>query len=197
MSSRSRGSVSVNVILWVFGWGWKAICDLSAKENNHQPHRHEVTNEPDGRLTEGGSSRQLVIALPGPLAVSSLAQDAREAGGTVAPLVVVARAAVLAPKHGVVAHPSCRKHKAKRAGKTGGWLMGRQRAKKTDRQFYGLMHIFRGTKRSRKILAKQKSKQTVAAMRWNEWAGNQRLPAHCETRRLHRTTISSCYILLL
>lgn len=79
----------------------------------------------------------------------------------------------------------------------GGWLMGRRRAKKTDRQFYGFMHNFGGTKGSRKILAKQRSKQTVAAMRWNEWAGNQRLPAHCETRRLRRTTISSCYILLL
>lgn len=77
-----------------------------------------MTDEPaaDSGLIEGGSSRQLVIALPGPLAVSSLAQDAREAGRTVAPLVVVARAAVLAPQHGVVAHPSCRKHKTKRGG---------------------------------------------------------------------------------
>lgn len=80
--------------------------------------------EAEGGLIDGGSSRQLIIALAGALAVRSLAQDAREAGGTVAALVVVARAAVLAPQHGVVAHPSCRKHKAKRAGETGGAING-------------------------------------------------------------------------
>lgn len=68
----------------------------------------------------------------------------------------------------------------------------RRRAKKTAR-FYGFMDIFSGNKGSRKILAKQKSKPTAAAMRWNEWVGNERLPAHCETRLLCRTTISSCY----
>lgn len=73
-----------------------------------------------------------------------------------------------------------------------GWVE-HQWAKKTGGQFYGFMDIFSGTRGSRKILAKQKSKQTVAAMRWNEWVGNQRLPAHCETRLLCRTTISSCY----
>lgn len=67
-----------------------------------------------------------------------------------------------------------------------------RRAKKMAR-FYGFMDIFSGNKGSRKILAKQKSKPTVAAMRWNEWVGNERLPAHCETRLLCRTTISSCY----
>lgn len=50
----------------------------------------------------------MVITLPRPLAASSLAQDACEAGGTMASLVVVARAAVLTTQHCVVAHPSCR-----------------------------------------------------------------------------------------
>lgn len=49
----------------------------------------------------------MVNALAGPLAAGSLAQDAREARGTVASLVVVARAAVLTAQHGVVAHPGC------------------------------------------------------------------------------------------
>lgn len=55
---------------------------------------------------EGGLSRQLVIALPGALAANSLTQDTREAGGTMASLMVVARAAVLTAQHRVVTHPS-------------------------------------------------------------------------------------------
>lgn len=62
----------------------------------------------DGWMIEGGPSRQLVITLPGPLAASSLTQDACEAGGTMASLVVVACAAVLTTQHCVVAYPSCR-----------------------------------------------------------------------------------------
>lgn len=58
-------------------------------------------------MIERGPSRQLVITLPGPLAASSLAQDAREARGTMASLVVVARATVLTTQHRIVAHPSC------------------------------------------------------------------------------------------
>lgn len=60
---------------------------------------------------EGGPPGQLVVTLPGALAARSLAQDAREAGGTVATLVVVARAAVLTAQHRVVAHPSCERQK--------------------------------------------------------------------------------------
>lgn len=67
--------------------------------------------------TEGGSSRQLVLALPGALAASSLAQDTREARGTVAPLMVVARAAVLTAQHRVVAHPSCEDRQRRRGEK--------------------------------------------------------------------------------
>lgn len=69
-------------------------------------------------MMEPCPSRQLVITLSGTLAASSLAQDACEAGGTVAPLMVVARAAVLTAQHRVVAHPSCR-HKTERAAETG------------------------------------------------------------------------------
>lgn len=68
-------------------------------------------------MMEGGPSRQLVITLPGALAASSLAQDAREAGRTMAPLMVVARATVLTAQHRIVTHPRCR-DKAKRAGET-------------------------------------------------------------------------------
>lgn len=68
-------------------------------------------------MIEGGPPRQLVIALPGALAASSLAQDARETGGTMAPLMVVARATVLTAQHRVVTHPSCG-DKAKRAEET-------------------------------------------------------------------------------
>lgn len=71
-------------------------------------------------MIEGGPSRQLVIALPGALAASSLAQDAREAGGTVAPLMVVARAAVLTAQHSVVTHPSCGRQKQKGQGRQEG-----------------------------------------------------------------------------
>jgi len=70
-------------------------------------------------MMEGGLSRQLVITLPGALAASSLAQDAREARGTMAALMVVARASVLTAQHRVVTDSSCR-DKAKRAGETGG-----------------------------------------------------------------------------
>lgn len=72
----------------------------------------------DGGVFEGGPSGQFVVTLSGPLAASSLAQDAREAGGAMAPLVVVARAAVLTAHHRVVTHPSC-EEKARRAEKTG------------------------------------------------------------------------------
>lgn len=48
----------------------------------------------------------MVVALPtGALAAGSLAQDAREARGAVASLVVVAGTAVLTAQHGIVAHP--------------------------------------------------------------------------------------------
>lgn len=57
----------------------------------------------------------MVVTFPGAQAVSSLAQDAREAGGAIAPLMVVARAAVLTAQHRVVTHSSCR-GKAERAG---------------------------------------------------------------------------------
>lgn len=67
---------------------------------------------------EGVLSRQLVVTLPGALAASSLTQDAGEAGGTMAPLMMVASATVLTAQHRVVTHPSCR-DKAKRAGETG------------------------------------------------------------------------------
>lgn len=67
---------------------------------------------------EGGLSRQLVIALPRALATGSLTQDACEAGGTMAPLMVVARATVLTALHCVVTHTSCG-DKAKSAGETG------------------------------------------------------------------------------
>lgn len=69
-------------------------------------------------MMERGLSRQLVIAVSGTLAASSLTQDAREAGGTMAALMVVARAAILTAQHRVVTHPSCR-DKAERAGETG------------------------------------------------------------------------------
>lgn len=56
----------------------------------------------------GGSPRRVVVALPaGALAAGPLAQDAREAWGAVASLVVVAGAAVLTAQHRVVAHPGC------------------------------------------------------------------------------------------
>lgn len=71
-----------------------------------------------GAMMERGLSRQLVIAVSWTLAASSLAQDAREAGGAMAALMVVARAAVLTAQHRVVTHPSCT-DKAERAGETG------------------------------------------------------------------------------
>lgn len=61
----------------------------------------------------------MVVALPtGALAAGSLAQDAREARGAVASLVVVAGTAVLTAQHGIVAHPGCREQR-KQVG--GGW----------------------------------------------------------------------------
>lgn len=62
----------------------------------------------DEETTERRLSRPLVLALSGPLAAGPLTQDAGEAGGTVAALMVVARAAVLTAQHGVVADASCR-----------------------------------------------------------------------------------------
>lgn len=69
----------------------------------------------DRVMMEGGLSRRLVITLPGALAPNSLAQDAREAWGTVAPLMVVARSTVLTAQHCVVTHPSC-EDRAKKVG---------------------------------------------------------------------------------
>lgn len=69
-------------------------------------------------VMEGGVSRGLVATLPRALAAGPLAQDACEAGGTVAPLMVVARAAVLTAQHRVVTHSSCG-DKAERAGGDG------------------------------------------------------------------------------
>lgn len=64
----------------------------------------------------------MVVTLPaGALAAGSLAQDAREARGAVASLVVVAGAAVLTAQHRVVAHPGCREQR-KQVG--GGWERG-------------------------------------------------------------------------
>ncbi len=94
--------------------------DLSAKGNNQLQKHDESKRElaANGGMIEGGPSRQLVITLPGALAASSLTQDAREAGGTMAPLMVVARAAVLTAQHRIVTHAGCG-DKAKRAGETG------------------------------------------------------------------------------
>lgn len=61
----------------------------------------------------------MVVTLPaGALAAGSLAQDAHEAWGAVASLVVMAGTAVLTAQHGVVAHPGCREE-CKQVG--GGW----------------------------------------------------------------------------
>lgn len=82
------------------------LAGLSAKESHLQQQRREDERElaSDVAKMEGGLSRQLVLALPGALAADSLAQDAREAGGTMAPLMLVARAAVLTAQHRVVTH---------------------------------------------------------------------------------------------
>lgn len=62
----------------------------------------------------------MVVALSaGALAAGSLAQDAREAWGAVASLVVVAGTTVLTAQHGIVAHPGCREQRKKQVG--GGW----------------------------------------------------------------------------
>lgn len=68
-------------------------------------------------MIEGGLPRQLVITLPGPLAASSLTQNASEAGGTMAPLMVVACSTVLTAQHRIVAHPSCGRDKANGQGR--------------------------------------------------------------------------------
>lgn len=96
------------------------VLGLSAKGNNWKRNRHKREKKlvAYGAMMELCPSRQLVVTLSGTLAARSLAQDAREAGGTVAALVVVARAAVLTAQHRVVAHPSCR-HKTERAAETG------------------------------------------------------------------------------
>lgn len=81
---------------------------LSAQQNNRKQEHCEGESKlvADAGKIEGGLSRQLVIALPGALAANSLTQDSREAGGTMAALMVVARAAVLTAQHRVVTHPS-------------------------------------------------------------------------------------------
>lgn len=73
----------------------------------------------DQRLIESGLSRQLVIALACTLAACSFTQDAGEAGGAVAPLMMVACATVLTAQHSIVTHASCG-DRVKRA--EGGWV---------------------------------------------------------------------------
>lgn len=66
----------------------------------------------------------MVVALPaGPLAAGSLTQDAREAWGAVASLVVVAGAAVLTAQHRIVAHSGCREQPKQ----VGGGGVGKER----------------------------------------------------------------------
>lgn len=119
ITTGSVGLVSSSV-LWVEGSGlnsgavsgfWLRTGDhshLSAKGNNRRQQCYEGKSElaTDGGVVEGKPSRQLAVALPGPLAVGSLAQDAREAGGTMAALMVVAGATVLTAQQRVVTHMS-------------------------------------------------------------------------------------------